>query len=217
MEMHEIDKLMEKKKGKKSFKNKIMSSLPIMTWLKITQQETVTNSDQITAMCLNMIHILALIKNNIKPTEAVRTSRRRRRTCSSDIAQVVSSRAGGWQTMWAFVYTIKPWQRAHEGEFGRFSTKCLICRRVKISSLKAYEVALCRMVLCYLWAGCNYSVCTLLHHALRDEKGREEWGESQRAMAAAAREILCSRPLFTTRPGTVSGVCVSWTLCHSHY
>lgn len=54
------------------------------------------------------------------------------------------------------------------------------------------------MVLCYLSAGCNYSVCTLLHCAFRDEKGRER-GWSQRANGATVREtVLCSRLLLTT-------------------
>lgn len=126
------------------------------------------------------MHILSTIKIITKSKEAVRISRTGGRTCSSDIVRVGSRRGRGWQTVWVFVYTIKPWQGACEGEAGRFSTKCLICCRVKISSLKAYEVALRRMVLCYLLASCNYSVWTLLQRAFRDEKGRERSGGRER-------------------------------------
>lgn len=148
---------------------------------------------------------IATIKNKMKPKEAVKMSRTRGRTCSSDIVLAAGGRGERWQTVWVFVYTIKPWHGVCEGEAGRFSTKCLICCRVKISSLKAYEVALRRMVLCYLSSGCNYSVWTLLRRAFRDEKGRErargveaENGWSQRTNGTKARKILCSRQLFTT-------------------
>lgn len=63
--------------------------------------------------------------------------------------------------------------KERERRAGRFSTKCPICCRVKISSLKAYEVAPCRLARCYSMAGCNYSVWTLLHCAFRDEKERK--------------------------------------------
>lgn len=70
-----------------------------------------------------------------------------------------------------FLFTqLNPDRDACEGEAGRFSSKCLICRGLKISCLKAYEVALCRMVLRYLSAACNYFVWTLLHCAFWDEK-----------------------------------------------
>lgn len=96
----------------------------------------------------------------------------------SDIVGV-TRRAGGRRTSWVSVYTIKPWQGVCDGDDGPFSTKCLICRGVKISSLKAYEVALCRMVLCYLPGSCNYSVWTLLRAAFRDETGGREGSGSR--------------------------------------
>lgn len=59
--------------------------------------------------------------------ETITISKTSRETFSSNIVPVESGRRGGWQTVWAFVYTIKPWQGSCEGEAGRFSTKCPIC------------------------------------------------------------------------------------------
>lgn len=71
------------------------------------------------------------------------------------------------------------------------------------------------MVMCYLSAGCNYSVWTLLHHAFIDEKGRERsgaraWMESKDEWSQKEREILCSRLLLTTAR---SEMCVCGELC----
>lgn len=131
-------------------------------------------------LCLSLLQMFAMIKNLKKKKKNLKRLSECAEQAHGLVHQILfqqkAGRRAGWQTVWVFVYTIKPWQGAREGEAGRFSTKCLIRRRVKISSLKAYEVALCRMVLFYLSAGCNYSVWTLLRRAFRDEKGRERSG-----------------------------------------